>query len=80
MRRIGQAITREHVPVSCKWEAICPIRRYTEAGLLDPKWRRRYCLGENWRQCVRYHMEERGEPHPDWMLPDGTLDESLKGM
>jgi len=29
------------------------------------------------RSCIRYQIEERGEPHPDWMLPDGTLDEKL---
>jgi len=23
-------------------------------------------------------MEEEGKVHPDWMLPDGTLDERLK--
>jgi hypothetical protein len=23
-------------------------------------------------------MEEAREPHPDWMLPDGSLDERLK--
>jgi len=23
-------------------------------------------------------MEERGELHPDWMLPDGSLDERLQ--
>jgi len=22
-------------------------------------------------------MEEKGVPHPDWMLPDGTIDEQL---
>jgi hypothetical protein len=26
-----------------------------------------------------YQMKERGEPHPDWILLDGTLDESLRG-
>jgi len=26
-------------------------------------------------------MEEKGKVHPDWMLPDGTLDEGLhKGV
>ncbi len=23
-------------------------------------------------------MEEKGKVHPDWMLPDGTLDERLQ--
>ena len=53
------------------------MKRYLEAGRLDPKWVEQYCKG-HWRRCVRYQMEARGEPHPDWMLPDGTLDERLK--
>ncbi len=65
--------------MSCTWYPVCPMKRYTDAGLLDPKWVRRYCLGDDWPDCVRYRMESRGQPHPDWMLPDGSLDESLRG-
>jgi DNA polymerase len=54
------------------------MKHYTDAGLLDPKWVEAYCKGD-WSDCIRYQMEERGEPHPDWMLPDGTPDESLRG-
>jgi hypothetical protein len=25
-------------------------------------------------------MEERGELHPDWMLPDGSIDERLRNF
>ena len=53
------------------------MKRYYEANLLDGKWIDRFCKGD-WRQCVRYWMEARGQPHPDWMLPDGTLDEALR--
>ena len=53
------------------------MKRYTDAGLLDPKWVKAYCKGE-WDSCVRYQMEERGEYHPDWMLPDGTVDAHLR--
>ena len=48
-----------------------------EEGRIDRKWIELYCKGD-WKSCVRYHMEERGEPHPDWMLPDGSLDERLR--
>ncbi len=61
----------------CKWYAVCPMRRYYEAGKLDKKWIEEYCHG-NWKACVRYQMEEAGRYHADWMLPDGTLDKSLK--
>jgi len=62
----------------CKWHPVCPMKRFYEEGRLDGKWIELYCKGD-WESCVRYQMEERGEPHPDWMLPDGTLDEKLHG-
>ena len=60
----------------CKWYPMCPMKRFYEEGKLDKKWIELYCKGD-WESCIRYQMEERGEPHPDWMLPDGTLDEKL---
>ena len=60
----------------CKWYPVCPMRRFYEKGVLDRRWIELYCKGD-WESCVRYQMEEKGEPHPDWMLPDGTLDERL---
>lgn len=62
----------------CKWYPVCPIRRFYEEGRLDKKWVELYCKGD-WESCIRYQMEERGEYHPDWMLPDGSIDEGLKG-
>ncbi len=62
---------------SCRWFPVCPMRAYTESGRLDPVWMRDYCHGDFGR-CVRFRMEEEGRPHPDWMLPDGSLDERLK--
>ena len=66
-------------PRQCKWFPVCPMKRYYEMGKLDEKWIREYCKG-NWEKCVRYQLEEQGECHPDWMLPDGTIDESLKSL
>lgn len=62
---------------NCKWYPVCPMRKFYEEGRLDKKWVELYCKGD-WESCVRYQMEERGEYHPDWMLPDGTIDEGLK--
>ncbi|MCK4312653.1 MAG: uracil-DNA glycosylase, partial [Candidatus Cloacimonetes bacterium] len=45
----------------CKWYPCCPLKRYYEIGKLDKKWVELYCRGD-WESCVRYHMEERGEP------------------
>jgi len=60
----------------CKWYPVCPMKLYYEQGHLDRKWIELYCKGD-WAHCVRYQMEEEGDPHPDWMLPDGTIDEEL---
>jgi DNA polymerase len=60
----------------CKWYPVCPMKKFYEEGNLDKKWIELYCKGD-WKSCVRYQMEEKGEPHPDWILPDGTLDEKL---
>jgi len=61
----------------CKWYPVCPMKRFYEQGKLDKKWIELYCKGD-WESCVRYQMEEKGKVHPDWMLPDGTLDERLR--
>lgn len=59
----------------CKWYPVCPMKEYLKEGLLDEKYVREYCRGD-YRRCVRYQKQARGEPHPDNMLPDGTVDES----
>ena len=63
--------------IDCKWYPVCPMKRFYEKGKLDKKWIELYCKGD-WESCVRYQMEEEGKPHPDWMLPDGTLDDKLQ--
>jgi len=62
----------------CKWYSVCPMHYYFDKGKLDKYWIENFCFG-NWESCVRYQMEESWQPHPDWMLPDGSIDESLKG-
>lgn len=61
----------------CKWFSLCPMKRFYETGRLERKWIELYCKGD-WRNCVRYDMEEQGHYHSDWMLPDGSLNENLK--
>lgn len=62
----------------CKWYSICPMKRYFEHGQLERKWIELYCKGD-WEDCIRYQKEEKGVYHPDWMLPDGSINESLRG-
>ena len=62
---------------NCKWYPVCPMKRFYEEGRLCRKWIELYCKGD-WENCIRYQMEEGGKYHPDWMLPDGTIDKSLQ--
>jgi hypothetical protein len=40
-------------------------------GKINSNWRNEFCLSEeNWVNCVRYQLEERGIPHEN-ILPDG---------
>ncbi len=61
----------------CKWYEVCPMKRFYDEGKLEEKWIECYCKGD-YKSCVRYQMEERGEPHPDNMLPNGEIREDLK--
>ncbi|MBS3741148.1 MAG: uracil-DNA glycosylase [Candidatus Cloacimonetes bacterium] len=56
----------------CKWYQVCPMKYFYEKGELDRKWIELYCKG-NWKECVRYRMEESGEYHSDRMLPNGEM-------
>ncbi len=62
----------------CKWASVCPMKYYHEKGLLDTKWRELYCFGD-WESCIRFQMEKEGKYHEDWMLPNGQLDDKLRG-
>lgn len=61
----------------CKWYLSCPVKAYTDRGILDRYWIENYCLVSN-KHCVRYHMEEKGESHPDSMLPNGEIKEGVE--
>ncbi len=61
----------------CKWFPVCPMKWFYEMGKLEKKWIELYCRG-NWKNCIRYKMEEQGRPHPDWMLPDGSMDKNIR--
>jgi len=65
--------------MTCKWYNICPLRRLEKEGKISDRWKREYCESENnWKNCKRYQMEERGEFHPDNLMPDGTIKELRK--
>jgi hypothetical protein len=57
--------------MACKWFDVCPLRRWERKGIISGKWRKEYCETEdNWKNCVRFQMEEQGLPH-DNLLPNG---------
>ena len=61
----------------CKWYDVCPLKLFYEEDRLDKRWVEDYCLGD-YSKCVRYKMEEEGLSHADNMMPDGTIDKTLK--
>lgn len=60
----------------CKWYPVCPMKAFHERGALDEYWIEQFCFG-NHERCVRYQLEESGKPHPDNMLPDGSIAQEL---
>lgn len=74
-----EALIRNRKIKPCKWYGYysCPTVKYTEQGKLDRYWIENYCLVSN-KNCIRYQMEEKGEFHPDNMLPNGKIREDLK--
>lgn len=60
----------------CKWYQSCPLKRFYEEGNLSREWVELYCKGD-WESCILFQIVERGESRPDWMLPDGSIDERL---
>ncbi len=65
----------------CRWyDVTSGMKRACDRGLLDKKWIEQYCLngGEG---CVRkQRFEQEGYVSPDYVLPDGTVDEKLKDI
>jgi uracil-DNA glycosylase len=65
--------------MACKWYNVCPLRRWESKGFIGQDWAEQYCLSDtNWKNCQRYQMEAENIPHPDNMLPDGSIDGRLK--
>ena len=63
----------------CRWyDGTSGMKRAYDAGLLDKKWIDDYCMNAG-KDCVRkQRFENEGYVSPDYILPDGTEDESLK--
>ncbi|MBN2312850.1 MAG: hypothetical protein JXM79_02905 [Sedimentisphaerales bacterium] len=65
--------------MACKWYHVCPLRRHERNGKISLHWSETYCQSDDgWLTCERYKLEEQGITHPDTMLPDGTVDPTLR--
>jgi hypothetical protein len=54
------------------------MKRAYDRGLLDKHWIEDYCFNDG-INCVRKkRFEQEGYVSPDYVLPDGTVDENLK--
>jgi len=64
--------------MACKWYSLCPLRKFEKEGKLDSFWAQNYCKSDyNWKNCIRYRLEEKGVAHPDNMMPDGKTNFGL---
>ncbi|MBD3248721.1 uracil-DNA glycosylase [Candidatus Woesearchaeota archaeon] len=62
--------------MTCRWIDICPLRKLEQEGQISQRWKKEYCESKNsWRNCKRFRLEGKNIPHPDNMLPDGTIKE-----
>ena len=63
----------------CRWyNETSGVKRAYDLGLIDKKWVENYCW-KGGKGCVRKkRFEEEGYVSPDYILPDGTISESVK--
>ena len=58
--------------MTCKWYEVCPLRELERQRKISDEWKKEYCKSENnWKNCKRYQLEEKGIYHSDNMLPNG---------
>ena len=65
----------------CRWyDETSGMKRAYDRGLIDKKWVEDYCWNGG-SGCVRKRrFEEEGYVSPDYVLPDGKIDEKLKKL
>ncbi|MBN1502167.1 uracil-DNA glycosylase [Candidatus Woesearchaeota archaeon] len=58
--------------MACKWNNVCPLRRLEQQSKISADYKKEYCESEeNWKNCVRFKLEEQGISHKDSLMPDG---------
>lgn len=63
----------------CRWyDGTSGMKRAYDNGMLDKKWIDDYCMSGG-QGCIRKkRFETEGYVSPDYVLPDGTVDEKLR--
>ncbi|OGS18216.1 MAG: hypothetical protein A3J83_05025 [Elusimicrobia bacterium RIFOXYA2_FULL_40_6] len=63
----------------CVWyDETSGMKRAYDRGKLDKKWIEDYCFNGG-KNCIRKkRFEEEGYVSPDYVLPNGVIDENLK--
>ena len=63
----------------CRWyNGTSGVKRAYDLGLINKKWVENYCW-DGGKGCVRKkRFDEEGYVSPDYVLPDGTISESVK--
>jgi len=63
----------------CKWyNQTSAIKKAYQAGKIDQKWLKKYCWN-NGKECLRKkRFEQENYISPDYVMPDGSINEKLK--
>ncbi len=63
----------------CRWyDSTSGMKRAYDSGLLDKKWIDNYCMNGGVGCIRKKRFEGEGYVSPDYVLPDGTVDENLR--
>ena len=63
----------------CRWyDSTSGMKRAYDSGLLDKKWIDDYCMNRGIGCIRKKRFEGEGYVSPDYVLPDGTVDENLR--
>jgi len=63
----------------CQWyNGTSAIKRAYDAGKIDKSWVQNYCWNRG-KRCIRKErFEQEGYISPDYLMPDGSINEKLK--
>ena len=64
----------------CPWyDQTSAIKRAYDKGEIDQKWVENYCWNGGKGYVRKKRFEEEGYVSPDYVMPDGSVNERIKG-